>query len=85
MKRLPLALATLALLSSPGYAQYAHSHADRAWTARQFAHSPADRAWTAQQESVPATTWLGRTGSIVHNSTLCGPDPLNCNNSANGS
>lgn len=82
MRRLPLTLVVALVLSSPGYAEHGHKRADRAW---QEAHSPLDYNWTARQESYPTTIWMGRNRITLQPQGECGPDPLNCNNSANGS
>jgi hypothetical protein len=84
MGRLPLTLVTALALSSPGYAQPAHRHADRARAAWRYEKTPGDRNWAAQQESFPTTIWMGRNRVTVQSQGLCGPDPLNCSNSANG-
>jgi len=84
MRRLPLTLATALILCSPGYAQHAHRHAERARTVWRHAQTPVNDYWAAQQESFPTTIWMGRNRVTVPSQGLCGPDPLNCNNSANG-
>jgi hypothetical protein len=84
MRRMPPMVVTALVLSSPGYAQHAQQ-ADRAWTTRQYPQARVDHGWTAQQEWGPTTIWVGRDRVRVQNQGSCGPDALNCNDSANGS
>lgn len=84
MRRLSLTLVTALVVTSPGYAGQAHKHGHRTSDAWRYAQTPADKNWTAQQESYPTTIWVGRNRVNVQSQGLCGPDPLNCSNSANG-
>lgn len=84
MRRLTATLVMALVLNSTGYAQPTHRHAERAPASWRYVQSPIDRNWAAQQESFPTTMWMGRNRVSIQSQGLCGPDPLNCDNSANG-